>query len=155
MPFYVCSDVLFCSFLFFSLFFGESSSSVDFCFSSDWSCSPFFFSFRLPCSSLPSCSYFASSSAASSFFFFLFLFFSLLLLLLCLEEKTAMVAFFLAAMLCVGFSFFFGSSVENGPTTTKRQKLHTIFLALFHPRHFSNKTFCPSCLGFSFGRFAS
>ena len=86
------------------------------------------------------------------FFLFFVLVLSLLLLLLCLEEQTAMVAFVLVALVCFRFSFFFGSSVENGPTTIQHQKLYK-FLALFHPRHFSQKNLLPLVFGDSFRPF--
>ena len=113
----------------FSFFFGESSSSADFCFSSDWSCSAsfvfspslFFFAFFLLFFFL------LLFFCCCCFFFLFFLVLSLLFLLLCFEEQTAMVAFYLAALVCVRLFLFLGSSVETGHTATKPQKLRTIF----------------------------
>ena len=67
-----------------------------------------------------------------------------------------MVARFTWLFFCVFGSFFFlGWSIENGHTTTKPEKLRTIFWHFCIQGIFSKKTFCPSCLGFSFGRPAS
>ena len=97
-------------FFFFSFFFGESSSSADFCFSSDWSCSASFVFLAF----LVLLCFFLLLLFFSFFFFFFFFFFflffvlvlSLLLLLLCLEEQTAMVRFSWLLWCVFGCSFF-------------------------------------------------
>ena len=149
VPFYVSPDVFFCSCFCFS-----PSSLVNYLlqltsvFLLFGLVLPLFLS-RLPCSSLLSCSSFASFPSVASFFYFLlFLFFSLLLLLLCFEEQKKKRTVFLAALVCVRFSFCFGSSVENGPIPKKRQKLYTIFWHFFIQDTFLKKPSTPRVWGF-------
>ena len=84
------------------------------------------------------------------FFFLFFLVLSLLLLLLCFEEQTAMVAFYLAPLVCVRLFLFLGSSVETGHTTTKPQKLRTIFGHFCIQGIFSKKNLLPLVFGVLF-----
>ena len=155
VPFYVCSDVFFCS-CFFS--FGESSSSqLTFVFPLIGLVLPLLFS-RLPCFSFFSSS--SSSSSSSSFFSAAassssFSSSSSCFSLLCFAEQTAMVAFYLAALVCVRLFFVFGIVRREWTYDDKNAKVAHYFWALLHSTHFVKKTFSPSCLGFCFGRPAS
>ena len=147
VPFYVCSDVFSCSCFFFP------SSLVNHLLQLT-SVFPliglvlFLLSSRLPCSSL-------FSSFSSSFllllllllllvFFLFFLFFS------CSSVLRSKLRWwrFTSLLFCVFGSFFLGSSIENGPTTTKRQKLRTIFWHFCIQGIFSKKPSAPRVWGF-------
>ena len=148
--FYVSSDVFSCScFFVFSFFFGESSSSADFCFSSDWSCSASFFS-RLPCYFLLSCASFVSSSSVFFLFFFVLVFFLFFFCSSVLRSKRRRERFSWLLWCVFGFLSFLDRP-SRMDLRRKNGKSCTLFFGTF----LSKKTFYPLCLGFSFCRFAS
>ena len=150
MPFYVSSSLFSCSFI-FPCFVGESSSSVESCFSSDWSCSAsFFFAFLvLICLLALLLLLLLIILFCCLFFLFLVLVFPLLLLLLCLEEQTAMVAFFLAALLC-GVFFDPPSRMD---LRRQNAKGCTLFLGTFAFKPLFKKNLLPPVFGVLFWPF--